>query len=166
VYGNYSISINPKMAASADRLKKIGIMNHQDLKDLVESLKEKGEEMELNLIGETVNVATVLDYFSRDDRSDSIESEIQRRGAAEAAQKMGGNTGDIFKYAMILAILMIAGAVAYVMISNSGDNTPSGMNLPNIINVPKPTPPQPPAVVTTTTVPPTTTSTLVAVALT
>ena len=54
-------------------------------------------------------------YFASTERSDFIEAEIQRRTAAQVIQKLK-TPENWFKWAIILVIIMIGAAIAYVMI--------------------------------------------------
>ena len=140
VYGNFGISINPEMSKLAQRLQEMGIRNYPELMNaMVEEVpakeayrrglisrkeyEENKDKMytvpremgEIKIMGESVPVHNVVDYFARDERADFIESEIQRRTAAQTMAKLS-KTGDLFKWAVILAVILIAGALAYNII--------------------------------------------------
>lgn len=133
-YGKFAISINPKMAKVVEKLKSAGIRNYNDLVNLIEDMKAKGEDMNVIVMGESINLSKIVDYFARDERGDFIESEIQRRTAAQVMKKLGA--GDIFKWAVILVIVAIGLAFAYAIVTSlGGGGGGAGTPLPGIPTV-------------------------------
>jgi hypothetical protein len=114
VYGNIGITIDPKAAEIADVMNSLGISNYEGLKQAIEEGKKKGLD-KIIIWGETVNLEDIENYFASTERSDFIEAEIQRRTAAQVIQKLR-TPENWFKWAIILVIIMIGAAIAYVMI--------------------------------------------------
>jgi hypothetical protein len=114
VYGNIGITIDPKAAEVVDVMSSFGISNYEGLRQAI----EKGRKEKSNKImiwGETVDLEDIERYFASTERSDFIEAEIQRRTAAQVIQKLR-TPENWFKWAIILVIIMIGAALAYVMI--------------------------------------------------
>lgn len=125
-YSVFGIPINPEMAEATSQLKELGVKNYTEMIDLANNLKADKKVLNLNILGKTVNLDSIVDYFGRDERSDFVEAEIQRRGAVDMIKKIN-QPENIFKWAVIGAILLIAGALAYTMISmESNSPAPSG----------------------------------------
>jgi len=114
VYGNIGITIDPKAAEVVDVMSSFGISNYEGLRQAI----EKGRKEKSNKImiwGETIDLEDIERYFASTERSDFIEAEIQRRTAAQVIQKLR-TPENWFKWAIILVIIMIGAALAYVMI--------------------------------------------------
>lgn len=143
-YGKYSLSLTPKAAAIAKHLEKLGLQNYEDIQMYYSMVKaqrkrltgyiEKGKDGAdiihpaekipanemlpdtFNILGESVNMEDVIKYFSSTERSDIIEAEIQRRTAAQAANQFKQG-GELIKWAAVIMIIMIGGAIAYAILS-------------------------------------------------
>ena len=150
-YGTFGVPLDTKMVKATEKLGEMGVRNYGQMIKLYEDMTASGQTVSFNILGESVTLGEVVNYFGRNDRADDIESEIQRREATALMKKIG-QADNVIKYAVILAILMIAGALAYNMISMNAQqvaSTGSGI-LPTM-----PTIPSPGAVpsITTTTIP-------------
>jgi len=117
VYGNLGVTVDPKVANAAELLAKTyGVSNFLELKALIDEMR-KNKVQAIKLLGETVNLEDLEKYFASTERSDFIEAEIQRRTAAQVIQRLR-TPENWFKWAIILAVIMIAAAVAYVIITS------------------------------------------------
>jgi len=142
-YGRFAFSISPTFALVAKKLKEMGIKNWTELKKAYDKGELKGKYLELgstpiscdvivdeiqkagikdwskpiSILGESVSFDHIVDYFGRNERSDIIEAEIQHRTAAATMQKLKGPE-NIFKWAVILGIIMICGALAYFIVQS------------------------------------------------
>lgn len=119
----FAIPINLKMAEIVGRLKELGIRNWQQLMGIFQRyqeilqkrLEKNPKENPSDADKYTINVAqsiplsNVVDYFNRNERSDYIESEIQRRTATEIMSQIKGTS-------QTLKILLIVGIVAFIVI--------------------------------------------------
>jgi hypothetical protein len=119
VYGNIGITIDTKAAEVVDVMNQFGISNYEALKELIERYKEENKQATITIWGETVNLEEIENYFASTERSDFIEAEIQRRTAAQVIQKLR-TPENWFKWAIILVIIMIGAAIAYVIIQQAG----------------------------------------------
>jgi hypothetical protein len=115
VYGNIGITIDPKAAEVVDVMNSFGISNYEALKELIEKNKKENKPTLVTIWGETVDLEDIERYFASTERSDFIEAEIQRRTAAQVIQKLR-TPENWFKWAIILVIILIGAAIAYVMI--------------------------------------------------
>lgn len=141
-YGSFGESIDVKDAKLAEKLRENGIDNYIGLinsfydeisadeafkrKIISEhQYKENPERVykipkqkigKVTLMGESVSFDNIVNYFSRNTRADLIESKIQHRISAMKMEKLGSKAQEFFKWAVILAIVIIAGALAYNMI--------------------------------------------------
>lgn len=125
-WGNFAIPINIKMAKLAEKLKTLGIKNWQVLMNWFTNVQntyaqkykenpgEEPEEININLLGESVPLDVVVDYFNRNERSDFIESEIQRRTATVIMQKLGAGA-NMVKWIMAIGILIMLVFVGYAI---------------------------------------------------
>jgi len=125
VYSNFGISINTKMAAAKEKLKELGIHNYTQLMAYLKLLEDKSKAegkkftVKMNVLGESIDLSSIINYFNRNERSDIIESEIQRRTAVQLMQKVGeGKT--IIKWVMVAGVFIILAAIGYRMIIQSG----------------------------------------------
>jgi hypothetical protein len=123
VYGNIGITIDPKAAEVADVMNSFGISNYEGLKQAIEEGKKKNLD-KIMIWGETINLEDIEKYFASSERSDFIEAEIQRRTAAQVIQKLR-TPENWFKWAIILVIILIGAAIAYVMITSGGGSAVS-----------------------------------------
>lgn len=139
-YGTHSHSINPEMAEATGFLDSIGIKNHEQLKNLRKRMQEdidkrydefvKKEEKKkgfdptklppkpiptITILGKSTPLDKVVNYFSTSDKSTDIESEINRRTAAQALAKTGLKS-EALKWVVMLGIFMVCAAIAYVII--------------------------------------------------
>jgi hypothetical protein len=119
VYGNIGITIDPKAAEVVDVMSQFGISNYEALKELIERYKEEEKPTTITIWGETVNLEEIENYFASTERSDFIEAEIQRRTAAQVIQKLR-TPENWFKWAIVLVVIMIGAAIAYVIIQQAG----------------------------------------------
>ena len=150
-YGRFAFSVSPLFALIAKKLKEMGIKNWVQLKRKYDSGELKGKDLELwstpisfdhvleivsrsgikdwsgpiQILGKSVSFDHIVDYFGRNERADLIEAEIARRTAAETASRMKGPS-DIVKWVVILAIIMIVGALAYAIVTSAGGGAASG----------------------------------------
>jgi hypothetical protein len=122
VYGNIGITIDPKAAEAVDIMSNFGIANYEALKEMIERLKKEKKPTAVTVWGETVGLEDIENYFASTERSDFIEAEIQRRTAAQVIQKLR-TPENWFKWAIILVIIMIGAAIAYVIITSGGGST-------------------------------------------
>jgi hypothetical protein len=83
---------------------------------------------EVKLWGESVPLDNILNYFGKDERSDVIESEIQRRTAAQQMLKLGG-AENILKWAVFILIILIGAGLLYTFINMGGSHTSGGSSL-------------------------------------
>ena len=122
VYGKESLSISPKMSNVADKLKEVGINDANELATLIKKLgkEKKKKDYVVNLLGESVSIHNVPAFFWGNERSDLIESEIQRRTAVQAMQKMKPST-EVLKYLIYFTIIIMVLAIVYKMITMGGD---------------------------------------------
>ena len=122
VYGNHAVTLDLTMADITSRLSSFGVKSADGLQKIMDSLKATGQALKINIFGESIDASTAMDYFNTSERSDFIEAEIQRRTAAQIIQKLRG-PGDIFKWAVILIIVMIGAVLAYGMLTSILGNT-------------------------------------------
>jgi len=135
-YSNEGRTVDPRMHEKIQLLKSIGIMN---LKDLKAEIKKRVEEkdgfvlqlqpgLDVDLVkihsslsaSKTIDLPALNDYYSGNNRADLNEARIQHRIAVE--EKMAGKK-DIFKWIVILSIVMIVGTiciVALMTVTNQG----------------------------------------------
>ena len=139
-YGRFAFSVSPQFALIAKKLREMGIKNWEQLKKAyknelkgkffmlesqpiswdwiyreIESAGIKDWSKPFRILGESVSFDHVVDYFGRNERTDLIEAEIARREAAATMQKLK-SPENIFKWAVILAIIIIAAAIGYFII--------------------------------------------------
>jgi hypothetical protein len=140
-YGSYSESIDAKDAFLAEKLKGMGVKNYVELMDsLTDEITSKAalssklitqQQYDENpdrtyrvkkknvgsikINGESVGFDEIYNYFSKNTRADLIESKIQHRISAIKLEKLTQDK-QIFKWAVILIIVLIGGALAYNMI--------------------------------------------------
>jgi len=148
-YGSFSESIDPLGGEYAEKLKDMGVKNYVEMlhqyydeipaEEMLKSGKitkdqydeapnktytfPKEKSPELKILGKSVSFDRIVQYFSKNTRADLIESKIQHRISAIKLEKMGADTGKIFKWAVILGVLMICGALAYTMIAMNRPET-------------------------------------------
>jgi len=123
IYGNIGITIDPKTAEVVDVMKAFGISNYESLKQAIDEGKKQGLD-KIVIFGETISLEEIENYFASTERSDFIEAEIQRRTAAQVIQKLR-TPENWFKWAIILVIILIGAAIAYVMITSGGGSAVS-----------------------------------------
>jgi hypothetical protein len=136
VYGMFGESIGLDDADASERLAEMGLKNISDLyaftyKSAEKMLKEGNItkeqydtdpkkiytiQKEIHICGKSVGFDEVFKYFARNTRADLIESTIQHRISALKTEMQGSKAQELFKWAIILAIVLIAGALAYNMI--------------------------------------------------
>lgn len=117
VYGNFALNIDLKMADVAQKLRELGVKFYDEIMKLKEELEKSGKSLQIKLLGESVDISEIVDYFNTSERSDFIEAEIQRRTASQIIAKLR-TPGDIFKWAVILVIIMIGAVLAYGMLQS------------------------------------------------
>jgi hypothetical protein len=122
VYGNIGITIDPKAAEVVDVVNQFGISNYEALRELIERYKEEDKPPTITIWGESVSLEEIENYFASTERSDFIEAEIQRRTAFQVIQKLR-TPENWFKWAIILVIIMIGAAIAYVIVTSGGGST-------------------------------------------
>jgi hypothetical protein len=144
VYSRYSVPINLKDAKVAEKLSELGIKNYADVLDFFKKLRDEGKTLVVKLLGESVDVSKVVDYFSNAPRADWIRGEIENRVAAEVIKRTGA--GDLLKWAVFIMIILIGAGIAYVAISGGGHQIISSL-------IPSATPQPQPRIVTPTTIP-------------
>jgi len=125
-FGRFAIPINIKMAKVADRLKELGIKNWQHLMTWFASINKaykeefdknpeaEPEEINVNILGESVPLDVSVNYFNRNERADFIESEIQRRTAYEASRKVGQGA-NMLKWIIIIGVFIMMVFVGYAI---------------------------------------------------
>lgn len=133
-FGNFAIPINLKMAKIAERLQMMGIKNWEYLMEYVKLIQEQiaknpnpnpvDANPVINILGESVPIATAIDYFNRNERSDFIESEIQRRTATELMKKVGAGA-NMLKWIIGVGILILLVFVGYAIFSTALAGTQS-----------------------------------------
>lgn len=124
-FSRAAVSINPQMAKVADFFEELGVKNYDDLKAFFQLAKEEGLE-EIKIAGSSIALDKVQNYFSRDDTSDVIEAEVQRRTAAEAWNKApGAQTGNVIKWLIGFGILLVCAGLAYAIMTTAGTGTGS-----------------------------------------
>ena len=167
VYGMYSESIDVNDANIAEKLKEAGVENYVQLlnkvyedidakeafrrgeitKEQFEQYPEKRYKVKkknvdgIKLGGQSLGFDRIVNYFAKNTRADLVESFVQHRESAMKLQKIG-ESGAIFKWAIILVIVMIGAALAYSMISMNKANAPQAVKqvggavggLTNIVN--------------------------------
>jgi len=142
-YGLFAESIDVTGGEYAEKLKDNNVMNYVEMlqkyydevsaEDMLKTGRITKEEYdqapektytfpkekspELKILGKTISFDRIVQYFSKNTRADLIESKIQHRISAIKLEKMGADTSKIFKWAVILGVLMICGALAYTMIA-------------------------------------------------
>jgi len=142
-YGSFAESIDTTGGEYAEKLEKVGVKNYVEMLQKYydeitaeEMLKDgkitkedydnapnkvytspKKKTPELKILGKSVSFDRIVQYFSKNTRADLIESKIQHRISAIKLEKMGADTSKVFKWAVILGVLMICGALAYTMIA-------------------------------------------------
>lgn len=141
-YGLFGESINPKGAEFSEQLKKTGVSNYIELvnscydqvpasvlfkkkfitKEEYEAAPNKvypipkKDKPELKILGKSVSYDNIIQYFSKNTRADLIESKIQHRISAIKMEKLAG-ASNLFKWAVILVIVLIGAALAYNMVA-------------------------------------------------
>lgn len=150
-------TVDPKKIQFIDSLKDLGIRNYDDLLEFIgdEEGKEKtikvkverevgeGKNKKKQLIeeemkagdllahigGQSISLGELVDYFSEQMPADLQESKIQHRVTVETIKN---KKRDIALYVVLLAIIMVAGAVAFAMVSSVGNNAGTQVD-PNAI---------------------------------
>jgi len=144
-YGSFGESIDSEGAEMAEKMFDVGVRNYVDLmgkyyeektagellKDKVISrdeydkapnkvytVRKKKSPDDLKIFGKSVKFDNIINYFSKNTRADLIESKIQHRISAIKMEKLAGGANAI-KWAVILVIILIGGALAYNMIAMS-----------------------------------------------
>ena len=120
---------------TADTALKIGLINKQQYDEQPNKIYKipKENNDEVKIFGKTVSFDNVVKYFSKNTRADLIESKIQHRISAMKMEKLGGKAGDIFKWAVILVIVIIGGALAYNMITMGKVNPQQAQQVGGIV---------------------------------
>lgn len=116
VYGNFALSLNPKMAKIAEWLKSQGLRYYEDLQKLIEGMKELQGTVLIKILGESVDMNDMINYFSSTERSDIIEAEIQRRTASQVMAKLR-QPGDLIKFAVVALIIMVGLAITFAIVA-------------------------------------------------
>jgi len=125
VFGNFALSLDLKMAKIAEKLRALGLRYWDELKKLKDQLSKSGKSLKITILGESVDLKDAVDYFNTSERSDFIEAEIHRRTAALVMKKLR-TPGDIFRWAVILVIILIGAAIAYaIVVSVAAPSAPS-----------------------------------------
>jgi len=135
VQDNFALSMDVKTDVLVAELQKMGIENYDDLIKQYVYLKDKMEndkEPAFMLNGETITFANVINYFGSNERSDWIEVEIDRRTVAEAMKKAGMGT-DFMKWAAFIALIIVAGVLAFVMIQSQTGGTVNASDLSKLV---------------------------------
>jgi len=128
-YSNEGRTVDPRMWEKVQLLKSAGITDMNGLKAEIEERKKNKQPLVMAFgpkanvdLGEvyknfsmpkTVDLPALNDYYKGNVRSDLTESRIQHRVAVE--EKMSGKR-DMFKWLVILAIIMIVGTLCFVML--------------------------------------------------
>lgn len=144
-YGNHSIPINSEMAGAVDKLQLLGIQNNDDLNEFLLGMKQDYDEWfkknpgvnpaaypvpEIQILGQTVSLDKIHNYFNRNDRADLIEAEINRRTASQELKKVEGNSGSS-KWLIAFGVMIFCGLLG-LAIYNSTVNSSGGSNSVNI----------------------------------
>lgn len=126
-YSNEGRTVDPRMYEKIQLLKSIGIMDLKELKAEIKRRLEKKESLLLTMqpgldvdlvdihnslsTSKTIDLPSLNDYYGGNNRADLNEARIQHRVAVE--EKMAGKK-DIFKWIVILSIVMIVGTICIV----------------------------------------------------
>jgi hypothetical protein len=82
---------------------------------LVEAAMKEGKTI-ITVAGESISLDNIVNYFARNEQADVVEAYVDRRTAAEALNKAGGNAANIVKWIIVFGILIVCIAVALVII--------------------------------------------------
>ncbi len=126
VYGNFALSLDMRIAAAVKRLKEVGIVAGDQLADAFRELKEKGEKLTINLIGESVDAGDLIAYFRTSERSDLVEAEIQRRQANAILAKLK-QPGEVIKWIIGAGIFLVLVSVAWGMFTSVTGGSNAGL---------------------------------------
>lgn len=122
VYGKSALSINIKAGAIAKELKKIGVENPDALVKIIEKSMKDKKIYTLDVMGESVPLHEVPNYFFTNERPDLIEAEIQNRVSAVAMQKQKSGM-EILKYLIIFGVFLIIAVIAFNMLMMAKGNS-------------------------------------------
>jgi len=130
VYDTFALSMGADDVQVRNALKAAGYTNYRDMimswnayesrlnawgKDKSPDRKDPPEPPAIIIMGKSVNLADVIQYFGANERADVIEAQMMNVSAAERSKKGGSlQVGGIIT---IIAILLIVGALAYAMIN-------------------------------------------------
>lgn len=150
-FGNFAIPINIHMAKLVETLHGWGLKNWRDLANYILALRtwhekekkknpdKKMEDPTITFMGTSVPVSIVSDYYNRNERSDFIESEIQRRTASVVMSKLN-QSGNILKWILVVGIvafiLLIGFSAVQTMAPSGSGGGISIEQLQEIINAP------------------------------
>ena len=139
IRGSFGMSLDKDAPVVADKLREMGITNWDELfyedinaddafkKGIIDKtqhdqfpnstykVQRKNLPKPIIIDGNSVTFDDTLDYFSKNVRADNIEAEINYIKSANMLSKLTGS-GDLFKWAVILVIVLIGGALAYNML--------------------------------------------------
>lgn len=114
IFGNFALTLDMRVAACVTRLKELGIVAGDQLIAELTKIADAKQRLIITLLGESVDAADLMAFFRTSERSDLVEAEIQRRQANAILAKLK-TPGDLFKWAVILVIIMIGAAIAWGM---------------------------------------------------
>jgi len=121
VYGKNAFSLNIKAGAIARRLKEE--FKIEDPYELLEMLKNKKID-NIKILGESVPLHEIPNYFFANQRPDLIEAEIQNRTAVVIKQQSRKGF-EILKYLIIFGVFLIIAVIAFNMLMIAKGNSSS-----------------------------------------
>jgi uncharacterized integral membrane protein len=132
-FGLHAIPINSEMAAAVKQLETLGIKNNEDLNQFLDEVAADFEKWKknnptakpeeypfpyINVLGRTVPLDKIHNYFNRNDRADLIEAEVNRRTSAESLKKVEGNS-NASKWIIAFGILIFCGMLGLAIYNST-----------------------------------------------
>lgn len=116
-YGGMGHNVSPKFLLAKKYLDSyFRDLPKEELEKARESLKEgKDIDIKIPIVGESIPLTGIRNYFTSNISSADMESTIQRLAANEGQR----NKKDIFMWAVILIGIIVGGAVAYSIVSSA-----------------------------------------------
>lgn len=119
-YGAHVSTVDIKVAKVAEKLKELGIENYEELAGVIEEAKQKNEKINIDVLGETVDLSNVADFLTENFKTSDIDAMLDHREAQAMTARI---KGDTFKYLIYIGIFIVLVAVGLVILNTVSPTT-------------------------------------------
>lgn len=130
-FSDYGVTVNPKFAMVATKLKKEKIENISEAEKVNQELAEEGKQISIPVpLLETVKFDDIIGFFKYHVSPHYIASAVERR----TVLGLRGVRQIPIAWISVMAILFVAAALAYVMVVSVGNSPPNiGNAIPSVV---------------------------------